>query len=347
MPESRIDDVISELLKERRDFTAPEVAARADVSRQAAHKALRRLLESGVVEAEGAARARRYFAAGSKQTSDTWKFTNRDLDEDVVWTQVKSSRHFRALGSNAAATARYAFTEIFNNAIDHSGSAEINVQVGTTDRRLRVTISDQGVGIFAQIQKAYRLKTPMEALAELSKGKVTTRPDRHTGEGIFFVSKATDLFEIDSGGLRWTVDNMRNDTAVGEGTPRRIGTLVRYEIDVDKRETLEDLFRQYTTEFEFDRTRTLVRLFTHGTQFVSRSEAKRLLAGLEKFREVILDFDRVASIGQGFADEVFRVWARDHPTTELRSVNMNTPVEFMVKRALESAKPDGTTSPDT
>ncbi|MBL8718314.1 MAG: STAS-like domain-containing protein, partial [Myxococcales bacterium] len=87
-------------------------------------------------------------------------------------------------------------------------------------------------------------------------------------------------------------------------------------------------------DLEFDRTRTIVRLFAYGTAFVSRSEAKRLVHGLERFREVVLDFAGVDAIGQGFADEVFRVWARAHAGTRLLPVDMNEGVGFMVRRAL-------------
>jgi len=92
-----------------------------------------------------------------------------------------------------------------------------------------------------------------------------------------------------------------------------------------------------TRDLEFDRTRIVVRLFAHGTTFVSRSEAKRLLQNLDRFREVVLDFAGVDAIGQGFADEVFRVWARAHAGTRLVPVNMLEPVDFMVSRALRDA----------
>lgn len=74
-----------------------------------------------------------------------------------------------------------------------------------------------------------------------------------------------------------------------------------------------------------------LRLF--GTRLISRSEAKRLVAGLSRFAEVVLDFTGVEEIGQGFADEVFRVWARAHPKVRLKPVNMSEAVEFMVRRA--------------
>jgi len=89
--------------------------------------------------------------------------------------------------------------------------------------------------------------------------------------------------------------------------------------------------------FELSRTRTVIKLFAIGTEFVSRSQAKRLLHGLAKFREVVLDFAGVDLVGQGFADEVFRIWAREHPEVNLVPTEMSDPVAFMVERALRGA----------
>lgn len=75
-----------------------------------------------------------------------------------------------------------------------------------------------------------------------------------------------------------------------------------------------------------------LRLCDIGTEFVSRAEAKRLLSDVESFNEITLDFARVAWVGQGFVDEVFRVWAKGHRGISLRPINMNEAVEFMVNR---------------
>jgi hypothetical protein len=37
-------------------------------------------------------------------------------------------------------------------------------------------------------------------------------------------------------------------------------------------------------------------------------------------------------IGQAFADEVFRVFANDHPNIEILSINANDDVKQMIKR---------------
>lgn len=82
-----------------------------------------------------------------------------------------------------------------------------------------------------------------------------------------------------------------------------------------------------------DGTRAVVELSHDGASFIARSAAKRLLRDLDRFRHVILDFAGVEAVGQGFADEVFRVWANDHPEIEITAENMSKPVAFMIERA--------------
>ncbi len=44
----------------------------------------------------------------------------------------------------------------------------------------------------------------------------------------------------------------------------------------------------------------------------------------------MLDFSGVDSIGQAFADEVFRVFVRQHPEIELISVHANESIRRMI-----------------
>jgi anti-sigma regulatory factor (Ser/Thr protein kinase) len=235
------------------------------------------------------------------------------------------------------AVLQYALTELVNNVIDHSGAPEVHVGISQKGESVELEVRDEGVGAFNHVRYRLGLASELEALQELSKGKTTTMPERHTGEGIFFTSKAATLFEIESGSLRWKVDNRIGDMAVGSLDPRVVGTTVRVLIDKTLDRELSDVFAEYTVDFVFNKTRTVVRLFAIGAEFVSRSQAKRLLRGLDKFREVVLDFIGVDLIGQGFADEVFRVWAKDHPEVTLIPTDMSDPVAFMVERAIRGA----------
>jgi hypothetical protein len=106
-------------------------------------------------------------------------------------------------------------------------------------------------------------------------------------------------------------------------------------MDPSTTQSLAAVFEAYTDDDQrFTKTRTVVRLFGFGVRFVSRSEAKRLMRGLERFQEVTIDFTGVEEVGQGFVDEVLRVWPNQHPETAVEPTGMTGPVEFMVRRGL-------------
>jgi hypothetical protein len=182
------------------------------------------------------------------------------------------------------------------------------------------------------------LASDFESVQELSKGKRTTDRARHTGEGIFFTSKAVDIFRLTSSGIRWTVDNIRGDVALGSA-PLVRGTSVECQIDPQTDRDLATVFREFTSDHDFVRTRPVVKLFEIGTSFVSRSEAKRLLEGLDVDFEVVeVDFTGVNDVGQGFVDELFRVWPSEHPGKTVIPVKVDNPaVDFMLKRGLPTS----------
>jgi biotin operon repressor len=86
-------------------------------------------------------------------------------------------------------------------------------------------------------------------------------------------------------------------------------------------------------DFRFQKTRIHVKLLQK--DYISRSEARRLLANLEKFSEIKLDFRGVRSIGQGFADEIFRVFINRHPGIIIESENANRVVGAMLRHVQE------------
>ncbi|HET6292367.1 MAG TPA: DUF4325 domain-containing protein [Kribbella sp.] len=254
------------------------------------------------------------------------------LAEDRVWSIVRPTLELPT-GGPAEQILGYAFTEMLNNAIDHSGGRFVQVSALAVDAGLEIVIADDGRGAFAHLADGLGLPDHFTAIQELTKGKRTTAPDRHTGEGIFFTSKAVDLFRLAANGIEWTVDNLRNDQAVGISMIHQ-GTQVTLELDPATDRDLAGLFHEFTIDHEFSRSRPTVKLFEFGLSFVSRSEAKRLLSGMEVFSEIQVDFTGVESVGQAFVDEMLRVWPQLHPGTVVIPTGMNSAVEFMVQRGL-------------
>ena len=274
---------IDSLFQGGHSLRAGEVAGALGVTRQTAHRHLRELVAAGYLVVEGAGRSTRYRKTNPV---DERRYATGGLEEDRVWSDMNAPGMVASDLPKAAETVlHYVLTELVNNAIEHSGAAEVEVRVARVDLTIELEVSDQGVGIFRHVRDKLGLESELHALQELSNGKTTTMPSRHTGEGIFFSSKAANRFLIESGELRWIVDSRKNDTAVGSLDPPVLGTTVRAEFESENPNDLTALFAEYTRDFEFSRTRTVVRLFGIGTEFVSRSEAKRLVHGLEKFTE--------------------------------------------------------------
>jgi hypothetical protein len=70
---------------------------------------------------------------------------------------------------------------------------------------------------------------------------------------------------------------------------------------------------------------------------ISRAQAKRIASEIEKLEhvpEVLLDFSGVQEIGQGFADQLFSVFAKSHPEVALTPIHCAPLVWDMIKRAL-------------
>jgi uncharacterized protein (DUF1330 family) len=111
-----------------------------------------------------------------------------------------------------------------------------------------------------------------------------------------------------------------------------VGTTVEFEIGLHVQRTLEEVFRRYTGDsFEFGTTEITIKLFQEGAAYVSRSQARRILVGTEKFRTVILDFRDIETVGQAFADEIFRVWKQHHPDQSIEIRHANENVLFMIR----------------
>ncbi|HEY5221671.1 MAG TPA: DUF4325 domain-containing protein [Microbacteriaceae bacterium] len=255
------------------------------------------------------------------------------LHEDQVWTIAADTLQIDRRTEDGRVAA-YGFTEMLNNAIDHSGGTSANIQVWSSQHELAFRIADDGVGVFARIRSGLGLDRDIESAGELTKGKRTTFKERHTGEGIFFTSKAVGVLRLSANGLRLTFDNARGDVALGISRVST-GTVVKVSIPRPAAHTLRAVFEQFTDgEQSFAKSRPAVKLFGAGISFVSRSEARRLLDGMDTFGDIDVDFAGVEDVGQGFVDEVLRVWPAQHPGTTLNPINMNEAVEFMVNRAL-------------
>lgn len=335
---------ILRLLKELRGASGARIAVALGLSRQAVHRHLVRLLDEGTVEMEGRTRGAIYRLAtqqGSRRLPAPLRRTYlvKGLQEDAV--VVEASRRLslsRALSAEAYQILSYALSEMLNNAIEHSGSPTCRVEVRLAAREVRAVVRDQGIGVFHSIASRLQLRDENDAIGELLKGKATTAPEHHSGEGIFFTSKACDLFVLRSHRLELSIESPGHETSVSIRKPIR-GTEVTLAISRSARRKLQQVFAAFAPEeYDFHFERTVVTVRFSARDYISRSEARRLVLRLEQFREVVLDFSGVRSIGQAFADEVFRIFAGSHPEVALKRVNVDAALEVVIRHVIDNKK---------
>ncbi len=340
-----IQEIILKKLKEKKEIQVADIVKVTGFSRVYVNRILLKLRKEGKVVLIGKTDKVRYVLAEKEALEKAKKniistrriLINKNLSEDIVLDEIKRDTGiFLELKKNISSILDYAFTEMLNNAIEHSKSEIIESVMKKNKDAVRFDVNDRGIGIFNNIMKKRKLRGEIEAIQDLLKGKQTTLPKEHTGEGIFFTSKVADILTIRSSKKKLIFNNILGDIFIKDIKPIK-GTKITFFISLKSKTNLSRVFKQYTGDsYEFGKTKVQVRLFRMDTDYISRSQARRVVSGLEKFKNIVLDFSKVDTIGQAFADEVFRVWQSQHPDIKITFQNANENIDFMIKRALSS-----------
>ncbi len=321
-------------------------AERMGVTRASVNGYLRRLLEEDLIEATGKTKGRRYRLKILEMFQIPIAL-QADTQEDVI-VREQFIPLFAKLKPNISAICEYGLLEMLNNAIEHSEGKGVYINYERDYVQATIWLYDNGVGIFDKITRECKLADKREALLELSKGKLTTDRTKHTGEGIFFTSRMFDRFEIVSGGLGYIRRRKDDDDRLADVEPREndvVGTRIMMRISNSASQTTQETFAKYLDDNDrFSKTIIPLKLAKYeGEHLVSRSQARRLMARVEKFSEVVLDFEGIEDVGQPFADEIYRVWSSSHPAVHLQWSNTSPEVLRMINHALSNVT-DGPSS---
>ena len=332
--------VIENLTHHPSDIGA-KLATEFTMSRQAANKHLRQLTDDGLISTRGNTRAKEYRLATLASHHVDLEVTP-ELAEHEVWMD-HISPSLGEVARNVEDICQFGFTEMVNNVVEHSDSPSILIGITRTAADILMAVEDTGIGIFRKVQEEFGYHDPRDALLQLSKGKLTTAKEAHSGEGFFFTSRMFDSFHVNSGALQFSrMNSLPGDWLIEVDDQEPIqGTSILMRIDLDSDRTTKGIFDAVATEiddFAFTRTHVPIKLAMYGNeQLVSRSQAKRVLARFDAFKEVMLDFEGVGTIGPAFADEIFRVFANQFPTINLVWMRTTPAIDQMIRRTQAAA----------
>ena len=321
-----------EKIAEGRKDAVKATAESFAISLNTVYRYLRELEQDGTIKKEG----RRYTLIKSHQLFHLEREKGELESEDQIFNAMIRGE-VSGLPRNVYSIWSYVFSEMMNNAIDHSGAGHVSIEIIQSFLDLSMVIRDDGIGLFRKIQMYYGYASEEEALEELFKGKLTTDSLHHSGEGIFFSSRAMDIFAAVSHGRIFSHDRYDDvvrefpDSELMEGWETANGTMIFMTLSKRSNRILKDVFDAFATvDGGFFKTQICLRnmfdLFP-----VSRSQAKRLYRNFDKFKEVELDFDGIEEIGQGFAHELFVVFPREHPNVRLSVTGAGETVQMMIR----------------
>lgn len=300
------------------------------LSRVAVSRRIKRLADEGYLLRHGSG-TRPTYSPGPNRfwlQTETRVAMEKAGGEFGIW-ETAFAPLVQGIAANVANIANIAFTEMLNNALDHSQARHVCVALHLHSGRLQMAVMDDGVGVFHKIGKAMGLFDDRLALLELAKGKYTTAAEGHSGMGVFVTSRMLDRFAILSKGLvfapRQDTEPLHFDWL--DTSPYLNGTVVLMDIALDSPRTAQQVYERFFTPDEvggeaFHTTEIPVRLAQLSSQLISRSQGKWVVERATQFKTVILDFEGVEMVGQAFVDEVLRVFATAHP--EVRLVLANT-----------------------
>lgn len=314
---------------QHRDDLPAFVMDRLGISRRRTTLLLRKLAATQWLTSTGTPRKPCHSPGPLRQVVK--RYPLQGLQEDLPWR--RDFAPFFALPASVQRLAQHAFTELLNNAVDHSGGTSVTVSLRQTALHLQLLVSDNGCGVFKRIEDSFGIDDPQWAMFELSKGKLTSQPDRHCGHGLYFSARLADVFHLHANRAAFQYRGFGNQPWRTTRPAPHVGTSVYLAIALDTPRTLDAVLRAQgsdTAAYSFQRTQVPLHLLVGGDTLASRADAKRVVSRLQTFGSAELDFTGIEHIGHGFADELFRVFRREHPGVELVPLAMNAQVSSML-----------------
>ena len=196
-----IREFILNCVAEHPRSVARQVAQAYGISRQAANRHLDALVDSGLLEQEGATRSREYRLRRSSVLNREVRVTpvlnpERFWDDNLAPVLSHDPVGVRDL-------CRGAFGEVVLNVIRHAQATWINLIFEMTARAIEVTVADDGRGVFTQLAARVGVSTPRDAAALMLR-HANDRSSGFPASRLALLARNFEWFEIASSGVTLT-----------------------------------------------------------------------------------------------------------------------------------------------
>lgn len=151
-------------IDEKCDGLSKYVSEAFKISTSTVHNYLKKLIEDGIIVKDGkdkySLKTERSFFSVSNSAAK--KPTEESVFRNTLMPKITD------LPSNVKAIWEYSFTEMVNNAIEHSESDNIWILIEKNALNTSVYIMDDGIGVFRKIQEHFDYDSLDDAVIELS-----------------------------------------------------------------------------------------------------------------------------------------------------------------------------------
>ena len=320
-------------ISEHPDNIIKDTSVHFDISVQAVYKHIKFLLNEGKIYKRSHAR----FALSSNNEKCFSLKISSALNPNQVWDTFLKD-HFSNVRKNVYNICINGFIEVLKNAVKFSEGSSITIRFAQCSSIVSIWVTDNGTGIYEKIRRGHCYPDLRECAFQLSKGILSSSIDSSIGQSLYLISWCFDVFEICANGVCYHKDLNNDDWYIGSKESSSSGTSVRMSIDINSERSLKDVCRDYRLKKNtgFADTHILVDLAVFDEEnFLSRTQARRILHKLNKFSKITLDFTNAKVVGNAFVDEIFRVFHEKNPDIELEYINANPDIEFMIKSNLK------------
>ncbi len=324
------DFILENLTRHQKDIIKASIR-KFGLSRQAILKHMHTLISEDRVVAYGKTRDRFYELKPLVNFAKTVDIKNSFFPDEILKKQILPNLNSVAL--NIYEICEFSIMALLSNALDHAQATKLHYKLYVSPNDVHFVLSDNGIGIFENLNNSLILEDIQVAAIEIAKGRITTDPQNHGGDELMTVIHLFDKVTIDSSGICLTYYNKKNEWTVTRSSQQK-GTRIHLEIKSNSRRTCQEIFRQI-----FDRENKLVRIPVNlvrsdGEQVNSRIQAQSLLHNIKDLTEIEFDFKNIELIGPAFADELVRKTKEKNQIANIKWTNSTKMVDVLMSRAI-------------